>query len=194
MSRISIPFSVCDVSALARSLHDQIANCDHTPGHVELLNMLARSAGHRNFQSYRAQALAHDRLDSPGPGPEPVDYLQVQRLARYFDAQGRMKSWPAKSSLQTPCLWVLWSKLPPRQTMTEDELNRRLRINHLFGDHALLRRGVCDLGLVARTPDGREYRRVERHPSAEGLELIRYLAERSDNEGRRDALHGGRAR
>jgi Uncharacterized protein conserved in bacteria (DUF2087) len=57
-----------------------------------------------------------------------------------------------------------------------DQLNRNIRANHLFGDYALLRRELCDRGLVSRTADGREYRRVERPPSPEGLALIRHLA------------------
>lgn len=174
MSRISIPFSVSDISALARSLRDQLAGCDGKPGHVELLNMLARSSGHRNFQSFRAQIAARGRLDDRPPAP--LDYVQVERLARYFDRRGRLEVWPAKSSQQATCLWVVWSKLPPRQSMTEDELNRFIRAQHLFGDHALLRRELCDQSLVSRTADGRTYRRVERQPSAEALALIRHLA------------------
>lgn len=176
MSRNSIPFSAGDISALARSLRDQLKTCDHSPGHVELLNMLARATGHRNFQSLRAQVAARNRLEARPPAPELVDFVQVQRLARYFDAQGRLASWPAKSSLQAACLWVLWSTLPSRETFTEDRLNQMIRASHLFGDYALLRRELCDHDLVTRTADGREYRRVERQPSPEGLALIRHLA------------------
>jgi hypothetical protein len=176
MSRTYIPFSTGDISSLARSLRNQLSQNDHPPGHVALLNMLARAIGHRNFQSLRAQQEARGRLDAPGPAPEPVDFVQVQRLARYFDPQGRLAQWPSKSSLQLVCLWVLWSKLPSGQTFTEDELNRRIRANHLFGDHALLRRELCDHDLLARTTDGRQYRRKERQPSPEGLALIRHLA------------------
>jgi hypothetical protein len=178
MSRTTIPFATNDISALARSLREQLGDCDSTPGHVELLNILARTAGYRNFQSLRAQAAAHDLLSHPQPPPKPVDYEHVKRLLRYFDAKGMLANWPAKASLQETCVWVLWSRLPSHRTMTHDRLNRHIRANHLFGDHALLRRQLCDLGLVARTADGREYRRVERRPSAEVLALIRHLAER----------------
>jgi hypothetical protein len=178
MSKTSIPFFANDISALARSLRDQFGNCDHAPGHVELLNMLARSAGHRNYQGFLAQAAARHLLDHPQPAPEPVNYVQVKRLAGYFNAEGRLATWPGKSSLQETCLWVLWSKLPSREVLTEDQLTARIRAGHLFGDHALLRRELCDRGMVTRTPDGREYRRVERQPSPEAIALIRHLAER----------------
>jgi hypothetical protein len=77
------------------------------------------------------------------------------------------------------CLWALWSQIPASRTFTEDELNQRLRALHLFGDHALLRRELCDHDLLSRTADGSQYRRVERQPSPEGLALIRHLAART---------------
>lgn len=180
MSRTPLPFHSDDISALARSLNGQLTKCEHLPGHVELLNMLARATGWRNFQHFRAQKVARERLDAPAPEPAqaPVDYVRVQRLLRHFDVQGRLVRWPGKFSDKEPCLWGLWSKLPPRQVFTESEISRWLQAHHLFGDHALLRRELCDRGLVARTADGRVYRRIERQPPVEALALIRYLGER----------------
>jgi hypothetical protein len=171
MSRTLIPFTAADISSLARSLREQLNHADHAPGHVEMLNMLARAVGHRNFQSLRAQHPAA----APAAAEEPVDAAQVERLARYFDAQGRLIRWPGKASHRPPCLWVLWARIPSATAFTEDDLNRRLRNHHLFGDHALLRRELCDQGLLMRTADGRQYRRMERKPSPEGLALIRRL-------------------
>jgi hypothetical protein len=181
MSRTNLPLHTDDISAFARSLCKQLADCDHSPSHVEMLNMLVRSTGHRNFQSFRAQLVARELLDSPRPEPVPVDYVQLRRLTRYFDSNGRLALWPGKFSHREPCLWVLWSKLPPRQVLTEDAINRNLSANHAFRDPALLRRLMCDAGMVSRTADGREYRRVERQPPAEAVALIRYL-----NTGRPD--------
>ena len=175
MSRTCIPFSAGDVSALARSLRSQLTTLARTPSHLELLNMLARGAGHRNFQSLRAQETARHHLERPQPATEPVDLEQVLRVARHFDSGGRLATWPAKRAFQITCLWVLWSRLPAREPLTEEQLNCHLRADHLFSDHALLRRELCDQNLLARTPNGREYRRVERTPSAEALAVIRYL-------------------
>jgi hypothetical protein len=189
MSREIIPFYADDVSALARALKRELAR--HTeesttdtarrngPGHVELLNMLARATGFRNFQHMRAQADARDRLDRPLPSVEPaVDYVRIERLTRYFDAAGRLMRWPGKHSDRVACLWVLWSRLAPHRVSSEAEINAALNAEHLFGDHALLRRDLVDLGLMARTPDGREYRRVEKAPPAEAVALIRHLGQR----------------
>ncbi len=185
MSRVSIPFSTNDLSALARALRDQLLQCDHTPSHLELLNMLARSAGHRNFQSLRAQAAAESLLRQAQPAPPPVDYVLVKRLAAYFDARGRLQQWPAKESLRELCLWEFWSRLPVKQDFSEAQLSGQLRAGHLFGDHALLRRELCDRSMVSRTADGRQYRRVERQPPATAIALIRHLAARQETAGGR---------
>jgi hypothetical protein len=175
MTRSVLPYYASDISALARSLNSQLAGCDHVPGHVELLNMLARAVGSRNFQHFRAQMVAEQRLLSPRETASPVDYVELQRLTRYFDANRRFIRWPTKFSHQEPCLWVLWSRLPARTTLTEREMNELLLKNHCFEDPALLRRELKERKMVTRTLDGREYRRLERKPPHAALALIRLL-------------------
>lgn len=183
MSRTLLPFHSEDISALARSLKGQLASCNEPPSHLELLNMLAKAGGYRNFQHYRAEISARDLPETrpepvPVPAPEPVDAAppvdaaRMRRLERLFDAGGRLTLWPSKRSHQELCLWVIWSKLPARKVMTEKEVNQVLKDNHLFGDHPLLRRWLCDYGMLDRTRDGREYRRIEKRPPADALELI----------------------
>lgn len=174
MSRTAFPFATDDISALARSLRGQLTTVDRPPGHVELLNMLARSVGCRNFQHFRAQAAAQDRLSAP-PVADPVDHLRVEHAARHFDPKGRLIRWPAKAANQTLCLWVLWSYIPAGEILPEQRINDILRSKHLFGDYALLRRALFDGDLMSRTPDGREYRRVERKPPADAVALIQHL-------------------
>lgn len=60
--------------------------------------------------------------------------------------------------------------------MTERQVSDRIAALHLFGDIALLRRDLVDSGLVTRTRDGRDYRRVDRVPPADAAALIRALA------------------
>ena len=119
MSRILLPFHSEDISALARSLKGQLANCESLPSHLELLNILVRANGYRNFQHYRAQLAARDLLESrtPAPETEPVDFVRVKRLLRMFDPMGKLARWPSKRSHQELCLWVIWSKLPARQIL-----------------------------------------------------------------------------
>lgn len=173
MTRTVFPFAVSDISALARSLNRDLAGRERPPGHVELLNMLARGAGFRNFQHFRAQAAAGEGRNAPPPATEPVDLARVERLARCFDAQGRLARWPARTGDQRLCLWPLWARIPADATMTERQISERLDAWHLFGDRALLRRELVETGLVSRTPDCRAYRRVERPPPPDALALIR---------------------
>ncbi|MCE5243448.1 MAG: DUF2087 domain-containing protein [Desulfobacteraceae bacterium] len=192
MSRTLLPFHTDDISALARSLKGQLTGCEPQPGHLELLNMLVRANGYRNFQHYRAEIVARSQPENPPvpvptpaltpePTPAPVESDRVKRLLRIFDSDGKLMRWPGKRSQQELCLWVIWSEIPARQVLTEKEINRLLNERHLFGDHPLLRRWLCDYGMLERTRDGREYRRIEKTPPGEALELIRRL--RSDRVG-----------
>lgn len=176
MTRSVFPFYASDISALARSLNKQLAGRSEPPGHVELLNMLARAVGSRNFQHFRAQIVAEQRLRRPREAEAPVDFAALERLLRYFDANGLLKRWPTKFSHREPCLWALWSRLPARKTLSEREINELLTASHHFDDPALLRREMKERRMLTRTLDGREYRRVERKPPPEALELIRRLS------------------
>ncbi|QRK07511.1 DUF2087 domain-containing protein [Archangium violaceum] len=179
MSRLSLPYAVADISALARSLRDQLGKLGHMPGHVELLNMLARSAGYANYQHLRAQLEAQSRLAAPrAPTPAP-DHERIEKVARHFDDSGRLLRWPARANQQELCLWVLWSRIPSGKVFTEQQINELLKHWHLFGDHALLRRSLFDFRLVARTTDGRQYRRIEQKPPAELSPLIEHLNART---------------
>lgn len=178
MSRTPYPLHAEDISAFARSLGGQLKACEAAPSHLQLLNMLARSAGYRNFQHLRAQ--------SPAPAPQPavanpeppVDEKRLRRLVRLFDADGRLLRWPSRRGLESSCLWAVWSHVEPRRVYTERELNERLNQVHGFGDPALLRRGLCDCGLMTRTRDGRAYQRVEARPPDEALALLELLRAR----------------
>ena len=175
MTRTALPFATKDVSALARSLQRELAAHDGAPGHVQLLNMLSRSAGYRNFQHYRAQHAAGARLEA-GPAAEPPAHRpRVERGLRPVDPAGGPARWPAKTGDQRLALWVLWSKLPAEAVMTERQISAWLMDRHGFGDPALLRRELFQTGLVTRTLDCREYRRVEQKPPAEAVALIRAL-------------------
>ncbi|MFM8821607.1 MAG: DUF2087 domain-containing protein [Phenylobacterium sp.] len=176
MPRTLLPFAVADVSALARSLRVQLAARTAPPGHVEMLNMLARAAGDRNFQQFRSRTTASDPAPSaPEPDPEP-DLALVERTARHFDVDGRLASWPARTSLQSLALWSLWSRIPAEAVFTEVGFNQRLNAISTIGDPALLRRSMVFAGLVSRTDDCRDYRRIEQRPPPDALALIRRLA------------------
>ncbi len=170
-----MPYFVGDVSALARSLRQQLQEAERLPGHVEMLNLLVKAGGYRNFQHFKAQHDARAELDAPRPLPAEINYKLVKRFLRLYDGEARLVHWPKKHSERVICLWVIWSRIAARTAYTESELNGLLGKEHLFGDAALLRRFLVDHGLMTRTPDGREYRRVELQPSPEAVEVFRRL-------------------
>lgn len=179
MPRFHLAYEAPDISALARTLHQGLAALDRPPGHVELLNLLARGAGYRNFQHLRADAQARGRLSAAPPEPPPVaDHTRCEKALRLFDPQGRLVRWPKKRNQQILCLWLLWSRMPSGETFPERRMNELLNAEHLFGDYALLRREMVEFGLFRRTPDGREYARIEREPPPEMAKLAALLRQR----------------
>ena len=53
MTKDTLPLPVPDLSAFARSLRKELTAAPEVPSHLALMNMLARSAGFRNFQHLR---------------------------------------------------------------------------------------------------------------------------------------------
>lgn len=175
MTRTAFPLHVDDISIFARNLQRQLTESAEPVSHLSLMNMLARAAGFRNFQHFRAGAIADDRRSVSGPMP---DMGRVQQGQRYFDSAGRLTQWPAKTSVQHLVMWALWARLPGDLVMTEREISAALNQWHLFGDAAILRRTLWELKLVTRSQDGHEYRRTGREPPPEARALIRALAQR----------------
>ena len=100
-----------------------------------------------------------------------IDPRRIDRVARCFDSTGRLLRWPSKRADQLLALWVVWSYVPADIQMSEPEVSSMLRDWHGYEDYALLRRELCDLDMLRRTPNGRIYRRVQHHlpPEAEAL-------------------------
>lgn len=174
MSRTALPLEVADLSSFAKSLRQQLIALDHTPSHVEMLNLCCRATGYRNYQQFRAGAVA-GRTEADVPQP---DLDRVEKVSRHFDADGLMQRWPSKANHAELCLWVMWSRLPAGATYSEREISDLLADWHSFGDHALLRRGLVDARLVSRTVDGREYRRIEQRPPPELAALLLRITSR----------------
>ena len=87
MTRIALPFSAPDLSALARtlerSLHQHQTTHGRLPGHVEMMNLLARSVGNRNLQAFQvatgrasiaAATTGNGRSIEPAAPPGDVDH------------------------------------------------------------------------------------------------------------------------
>lgn len=175
MPRELIPFATPDLSAFARALRRALAERDaaEPPSHVELLNLLARAAGHRNLQAMRAappaplaRAAAEDRT------PPPPLSEHARRALRLFDSRHRLVQWPGKFAVQRMAMWLLWTRFEARRVYTEREVNEVLKAAHTFGDHATLRRELVNHRLLERKSDCSEYRRLPARPDPEERALL----------------------
>ena len=166
MSREIHALTIADLSAFARTLRDALAAREALPGHVEMLNLLSKSAGYRNYQHFRAAT-------AEAKQPEAIDHALIERVARHFDAEGVLMRWPARNGLQPLCLWALWSRMEPGRTYSDAEMTALLNAWASFGDHALLRRALVSLGYAVRSKDGRIYKRIEQKPPGELPVLLR---------------------
>ena len=170
MTRIPLSLAIEDLSAFTRQLHAELPTA---PGHLSLMNMLARAAGFRNIQHLRASAKVGQDLARParrpgGPDPRP-------QALRHFDPQGRLATWPSRTNIQHLALWALWSRLPQELSMTEREISQLLNRWHLFQDAAILRRTLVELRLISRSADCTDYRRLDQPPPPEAVALIGHL-------------------
>jgi hypothetical protein len=178
MPRELVAFATPDLStfarALARLLKTHQQSHQALPGHVELLNLIARAAGQRNFQALRAAlATTPATVVAPAPPAPPATLTERARKAlAQFDADGRLVRWPNKFSVQRLAMWVLWTRFEAKRVYTEREVNAILKDAHTFGDHVTLRRALVDLKLLTRKSDCSEYRKVAARPDDETRALL----------------------
>ncbi len=180
MPRSPLSVSVPDVSlfakALGQSLQTRHAAGSPPPGHVELLNLVARALGHRNLQSLQAAA-ASPALPPPPLAvedrPPPARLSDNARKALgQFDSRGRLLRWPVKYSVQALAMWVLWTLFDGRRVYTEAEVNQILKAANAFGDHVTLRRELINHRLLSRKSDCSAYRKLPARPDPEARALL----------------------
>ena len=179
MSRIPLSFVVPDASQFARALGTSLkARHDAgspPPGHVELLNLLARALGHRNLQALQA-ARPPTLPEAPlaledRPAALPLS-ANARKTLMQFDSRGRLLRWPNKFSVQKMAMWVLWTQFDGRRVYTEHEVNQILKAANAFGDHVTLRRELINHRLMARKSDCSEYRKLPARPDEETRALL----------------------
>lgn len=175
MSREAIPFATPDLSAFARSLGRALAERSETspPSHVELLNLIARAAGHRNLQALQAsmQAPRTPLAEEDRSPPLPLS-ANARKALSQFDSRGRLIRWPSKFSVQRLAMWVLWTKFDSRRVYSEKEVNAVLKEANAFGDHVTLRRELIEQRLLSRKSDCSEYRKLPARPDDEARALL----------------------
>jgi len=176
MSREALPFVAPDLSAFARSLGRALAErpAAEPPGHVEMLNLIARAAGHRNVQALRASLRVPPGAPlAPEDRPPPMPLTANARKAlQQFDSRGRLIRWPHKFTVQRLSMWILWTLFEARRVYTEKEVNAVLKAVNAFDDHVTLRRELVNHQLLTRKSDCSEYRKLPARPDAETRALL----------------------
>jgi hypothetical protein len=152
---------------------------------VELLNLLARAAGMRNYATLKAAALAAPPISPPEPAgdgkaarpDEAVDLSTLSPTARkalmQFDEARRLVRLPNKLSVQQMAMWALWTQFAARRSYSEKEVNAILNAHHIFGDQATLRRELVNMKLLGRLADCSKYWKEPHRPDEEVQAFLR---------------------
>jgi hypothetical protein len=193
MTKDLFALHIADVSAFARTL-GQALKARHTerpapPGQVELLNLIARTQGQRNWSALRvalsqAPVLVLVPLSAADTSTQPVDLSadpaetaaplsdNARKALAHFDQRGRLMRWPVKFSVQKLVMWVLWTRFDAKRSYSEAEVNTILRAANLFFDHVTLRRELVNHRLMTRQADGSDYRKLPARPDDETRLLL----------------------
>lgn len=188
MTRRLVPLATPDLSAFAKTLKklldERHAAGKSLPTHVELLNLLARAAGQRNFATLKAitpAAPLPPALGRPSPiqgSPQAVvDGLRslsttARKALMQFDESRLLVRLPNKRSVLEMTMWALWTQFATRRTYTEKEVNALLNAHHIFGDPATLRRELVGMKLMARKSDCSEYWKEPQRPEPKILAFL----------------------
>lgn len=174
MTRPLLAMQVNDLSDFARRLRRELTANPAVPGHLSLLNMIARSAGYRNLQHLRAGALPPAAPTTAATAPPGKEVVQV---LRHFGPDGKLSRWPARTAQQHLALWAVWARLPKGPLGDECAFTARLKAVIAMDDPAILRRTMVQRGLIARDARGRAYARVEQPPPPEARALLAALSQ-----------------
>lgn len=196
--RHTTPLHSADLSQFAKLLRTELASHlarePKVPSHVQLLNMLARAAGHRNVQALKAQSPTQRRAEGDLPAPDTAASLPAlpngaatasvplgptaQKALSQFDEWGRLQRWPTRFSVQRLAMWGLWLRFEGGRTYTEREVNEILKAWTTYGDHVTPRRELIEMGLLGRKPDCSCYWKEPRRPEDEVRALLQALRQR----------------
>ena len=149
-----------------------------------MLNWLARGAGHRNYQAFRAAAVA-----APAVASEPTKRAarleksvalsaHATKALMQFDEAGRLVRWPSKFAVQRFAMWALWMRFDASRVYTEREVNTLLNAWATFGDPVTLRRELINMKLLARKADCSAYWKEPQRPDEEMQAFLRAARQR----------------
>ena len=190
MTRLLVPLATPDLSAFTKTLKGFLDERHEAgkapPSHVELLNLLARAAGLRNFAILKKAALTAAPSVPLKMGKDAAAIAQegdaislstlsatVRKALLQFDESARLVRLPTKLSVQQMTMWALWTQFVAHRKYTEKEVNAIANAFHTFGDQATLRRELVNMKLLGRKSDCSEYWKESQRPSDEVQSFLR---------------------
>jgi hypothetical protein len=182
--RERVPLHSDDLSQFAKTLRQQLAehlqkSAGTAPSHVQMLNMLARAAGHRSVQALRAQSLLKPSVPPPVAAvATPALSAHAAKALTQFDDHGRLSRWPYKFAVQRLAMWGLWLRFDSGRTYTEREVNDILKAWTTYGDHVTPRRELVEMGLLGRKDDCSSYWKEPQRPNDDVRTLLQALRAR----------------
>jgi len=190
MTRLLVPFATPDISAFTKKLKNLLderqAEGKPAPSHLELLNLLARAAGMRNFATLTKSvqnahlvetgkmnaALIAKSAPTESVNPSPLS-ATVRKALLQFDGAGKLVRLPNKLSVQQMTMWALWTQFVANRKYSEKEVNAIVNGFHTFGDQATLRRELINMNLLGRKSDCSEYWKEPNRPTEEVQDFLR---------------------
>jgi len=85
----------------------------------------------------------------------------MSKFDSLLNDQGKVTRWPAKYALKLEVIKYIGDKFEKGHTYNEKEVNNIINQWHTFGDYFIIRRGLVDYKLLARTKDGAKYWKIE---------------------------------
>jgi hypothetical protein len=81
----------------------------------------------------------------------------MQTIDSFLDSENRITKWPSKMAMKIEVIKYMAQFFEKNITYTEKEVNAIISKHHTFNDYFMLRRGLIDYKLLARTRNGSEY-------------------------------------
>ena len=85
----------------------------------------------------------------------------MQDIKTFLDDQGRVTKWPAKVAMKIEVIKYMGQFFDENINYTEKEVNQILSNYHTFNDYFILRRGLIDYKILARTRSGSQYWKID---------------------------------
>jgi len=81
----------------------------------------------------------------------------MNTIKNFLDEKGRVTKWPAKRSKKIEVVKYISEKFEEDVIYSEKDVNVIIDQWHTYGDYFMLRRGMIEYQLLARTPNGSKY-------------------------------------